>query len=116
MEKNLFVGIDVSKDALDVGVIPKEDVRRFTNDDDGCRELAVWLGELSPDLIILESTGGLEMKAAGMLSSAGLPVVIVNPRQVRNFARAVGERAKTDAIDALVIARFAQAVQPRSDP
>jgi transposase len=116
MEKNLFVGIDVSKDALDVGVIPKEDVRRFTNDDDGCRELAVWLGELSPDLIILESTGGLEMKAAGMLSSAGLPVVIVNPRQVRNFARAMGKIAKTDAIDALVIARFAQAVQPKVRP
>lgn len=116
MEKNLFVGIDVSKDALDVGVIPKEDVRRFTNDDDGCRELAVWLGSLSADLIILESTGGLEMKAAGVLSSAGLPVVIVNPRQVRNFARAMGKIAKTDAIDALVIARFAQAVQPKVRP
>lgn len=116
MEKNLFVGIDVSKDALDVGVIPKEDVRRFTNDDDGCRELAVWLGSLSADLIILESTGGLEMKAAGVLSSAGLPAVIVNPRQVRNFARALGKIAKTDAIDALVIARFAQAVQPKVRP
>lgn len=116
MEKNLFVGIDVSKNTLDAGVIPNEDVKRFTNDDDGCRELSSWLCTCSPELIILESTGGLEMKAAGVLSSAGLPVVIVNPRQVRNFARALGKMAKTDAIDALVIARFAQAVQPKIRP
>jgi len=116
MEKNLFVGIDVSKDTLDVGIIPTEEVKRFTNDDNGCRELASWLSGSPPNLIVLESTGGLEMQAAGVLSSAGLPVVIVNPRQVRNFARALGKLAKTDAIDALVIARFAQAVQPKVRP
>jgi transposase len=116
MEKNLFVGIDVSKDALDVGIIPKEEVKRFTNDDNGCKDLASWLCELSPVLIVLESTGGIEMKAASVLSSAGLQAAIVNPRQVRNFARAMGKLAKTDAIDALVIARFAQAVQPKVRP
>lgn len=116
MGKNLFVGIDVSKAILDVGIIPTEEVRRFTNDDPGCRELASWLCESGPELIVLESTGGLEMQSAGVLASAGLPVVIVNPRQVRNFARAMGKLAKTDAIDALVIARFAQAVQPEVRP
>lgn len=116
MRENVFVGIDVSKETLDAGIIPAEDVKRFTNDDDGCRELAAWLSTVSPELIILESTGGLEMKAAGVLSSTGLPVVIVNPRQIRNFARALGKMAKTDSIDALVIARFAQAVKPTVRP
>jgi transposase len=116
MGKNLFVGIDVSKAILDVAVIPTEEVKRFTNDADGCKELVSWLSEAEPELIVLESTGGLEMQSAGLLTSAGLPAVIVNPRQVRNFAKALGKLAKTDAIDALVIARFAQAVQPEVRP
>ena len=116
MRKNPFVGIDVSKAILDVGIIPTEEVKRFTNDSDGCKELVLWLSEIEPELIVLESTGGLEMQSAGCLTSAGLPTVIVNPRQVRNFARALGKLAKTDAIDALVIARFAQAVQPEVRP
>jgi transposase len=116
MGKNLFVGIDVSKAILDVAVIPTEEVKRFTNDADGCKELVSWLSEAEPELIVLESTGGLEMQSAGLLTSAGLPAVIVNPRQVRNFAKALGKLAKTDAIYALVIARFAQAVQPEVRP
>ena len=116
MGKNLFIGIDVSKAILDVGVIPTEEVKRFTNDADGCKELISWLSEIEPELIVLESTGGLEMPSAGSLTSAGLPAVIVNPRQVRNFAKALGKLAKTDAIDALVIARFAQAIQPEVRP
>lgn len=116
MGKNLFIGIDVSKAILDVGVIPTEEVKRFTNDADGCKELISWLSEIEPELVVLESTGGLEMPSAGSLTSAGLPAVIVNPRQVRNFAKALGKLAKTDAIDALVIARFAQAIQPEVRP
>lgn len=116
MGKNLFIGIDVSKAILDVGVIPTEEVKRFTNDADGCKALISWLSEIEPELIVLESTGGLEMPSAGSLTSAGLPAVIVNPRQVRNFAKALGKLAKTDAIDALVIARFAQAIQPEVRP
>lgn len=116
MGKSLFVGIDVSKAILDVGIIPTEEVKRFTNDSDGCKELVLWLSKVEPELIVLESTGGLEMQSAGYLTSAGLPTVIVNPCQVRNFARALGKLAKTDAIDALVIARFAQAVQPEVRP
>lgn len=116
MGKNLFVGIDVSKAILDVGVIPSEEVKRFANDADGCKKLVSWLSEIKPELVVLESTGGLEMLSAGCLNAAGLHTVIVNPRQVRNFARALGKLAKTDAIDALVIARFAQAVQPEVRP
>lgn len=116
MGKSLFVGIDVSKSILDVGIIPTEEVKRFTNDTVGCKELVSWLSEAEPELIVLESTGGIEMQPAGCLTAAGLPTVIVNPRQVRNFARALGKLAKTDAIDALVIARFAQAVQPEVRP
>lgn len=116
MGKNLFIGIDVSKAILDVGVIPTEEVKRFTNDAYGCKELVSWLSEIEPELIVLESTGGLEMQSAGCLTSAGLSAVIVNPRQVRNFAKALGKLAKTDAIDALVIARFAQAIRPEVRP
>lgn len=116
MEQNSFIGIDVSKGALDVAVVPSEEIRHFENNDVGCRNLVVWLAEVKPPLIVLESTGGIEMLAASMLSSAGLPAVIVNPRQVRNFAKAMGKLAKTDAIDALVIAHFAQAVKPEVRP
>ena len=116
MEQNSFIGIDVSKGALDVAVVPSEEIRHFENDDAGCRKLVAWLAEIKPTLIVLESTGGLEMLAASMLSSVGLPVVIVNPRLVRNFAKAMGKLAKTDAIDALVIAYFAQAVKPEVRP
>jgi len=116
MEQNSFVGIDVSKGALDVAVVPSEDVQHFENDDGGCRSLVTWLTALQPKLIVMESTGGLEMLITSMLSSAGLPAVIVNPRQVRNFAKAMGKLAKTDTIDSLVIARFAQAIKPEIRP
>jgi len=115
VEQNI-VGIDVSKECLDIAVIPSESLKSFSNDELGCSKLAVWLETITPDLIVMEATGGLEMMAASMLSAAKLPVVIVNPRHVRNFAKALGKLAKTDAIDALVIARFAQAVNPEIRP
>ncbi len=116
METESFVGIDVSKGSLDVGVIPKELITSFPNDEAGCTQLIAWLQLQTPTLIVMESTGGLEMLAAGMLSAASLPVVIVNPRQVRDFAKAMGILAKTDKIDARVIARFGQAIRPEIRP
>lgn len=115
MEQTI-VGIDTSKDRLDVIIVPGEHQQSFSNDDAGCEKLAAWLGGQCPDIIALEATGGYEMLAASSLSVAGLPVVVVNPRQVRNFAKALGKLAKTDAIDALVIARFAEAVKPEVRP
>lgn len=111
-----FAGIDISKDRLDVVLIPGEQQQSFSNDDAGCEQLASWLAAHNPDLIVCEATGGYEMLTASTLSAAGLPVVVVNPRQVRSFAKALGKLAKTDALDAWVIARFAQAVQPEIRP
>jgi len=111
-----FVGIDVSKETLDVAVLPSGSRKTFRNDDAGCEQLTAWLLDVEPVIVVLEATGGFEMLAASTLSSAGLPVAVVNPRQVRNFAKALGKLAKTDAIDALVIAHFAQAVKPESRP
>ena len=111
-----FVGIDVSKDSLDVGLVPQSDIRQFSNDEGGCRALIAWLAQKSPSLIVAEASGGYETFLVGVLAAALLPVVVVNPRQVRNFARALGKLAKTDAIDALVIARFAQSVRPEVRP
>lgn len=112
----VFVGIDVSKETLDVCLVPEGTIRRFPNNQIGCSELVDWLGEKRPALIVVEATGGMEMAAVGMLAANSLPIVIVNPRQVRNFAKALGKLAKTDTIDALVIARFAQAVRPEIRP
>lgn len=111
-----FMGIDVSKASLDVAVLPLAQDRRFTNDEVGVTALVVWAQALKPDLIVLEATGGLQMLATGMLVAAGLPVAVVNPRQVRDFARATGKLAKTDRIDARVIAQFGQAIQPEVRP
>lgn len=110
------VGIDTSKERLDVVIIPNSQHQSFANDDAGCELLASWLGEISPDLIAIEATGGYEMLAVSMLTTAGLPIVVVNPRQVRNYAKALGKLAKTDLIDARVIAEFAQNVQPEVRP
>lgn len=112
----VFVGIDVSKATLDVGVLPPEPFRTIPNDEAGCRGLAERLKALSPALIVLEATGGFETLAAATLAAAGLPVVVVNPRQVRDFAKATGTLAKTDRLDARVLALFAQQVRPPVRP
>lgn len=114
----IVVGIDVSKARLDVRVTPSGEVLVEANDAAGVAKLTGRLTELSPDLVALEATGGFETLAAAALSAAGLPVVVVNPAQVRSFADALGKRAKTDPIDAEVIARFAAAsgVKPKPLP
>lgn len=108
----VFVGIDVSKASLDVAVLPQEQSWSTTHDEKGHRELAERLQALSPTLIVLEATGGFEVALAAVLATAGLPVVAVNPRQVRDFAKATGTLAKTDRLDARVLALFAQRLRP----
>jgi transposase len=116
METNVFVGVDVSKDSLDVAIGSQKEIITFSNDQKGVDALVKKLSQMDPALTVFESTGGYELLAASCLAEAGLPVVIVNPRQVRNFAKAAGILAKTDAIDARVIARFAEAVKPEVRP
>lgn len=111
-----FVGIDVSKDWLDVHVLPSGETFRVGNDDGGIDSLKVRLAELNPQRVALEATGGLETPCVAELSASGLPVVVVNPAQVRSFADALGKRAKTDLIDAAVIAAFAAATRPELRP
>src|SRR6266851_331496 len=106
-----FVGIDVAKAQLDVAIGPNGESFSVANDETGISEL---LRRLEPaDLVIIEATGGLEMPVASALAAAGIAVAVVNPRQVRDFARATGQLAKTDALDAQVLARFGEAVKPQ---
>lgn len=116
MSTECFVGIDVSKDTLDIGVHPSQQAQRVPNTSDGVDELIPTLQRMDPKLIVLEPTGGYETLAVSSLAAAGLPVVVVNARQIRDFAKSIGQLAKTDAIDAAVIARFASAVQPELRP
>lgn len=111
-----FVGIDVSKEWLDVHVLPSGESVRVENDGSGIDRLKERLAGLAPERVALEATGGLEMLAAAQLSAAGLPVIVVNPAQVRSFADALGKRAKTDPIDAAVIAAFVAAIRPELRP
>jgi transposase len=111
-----FVGIDVSKARVDVHVRPDGTVFGCATDPEGLGTLVARLQPLSPCLVVLEASGGYEGVVAAALAAAGLPVAIVNPRQVRKFAGAIGRLAKTDAIDAAVIAHFAQAVRPTARP
>lgn len=111
-----FVGIDVSKASLDVAVRPTGEAWSTTSDEAGISALIKRLQALAPTLIVMEATGGLEVALVSALAAAGLPVVVVNPRQVRDFAKATGRLAKTDAIDADVLARFAEAVRPEVRP
>lgn len=112
----VFVGIDVSKARLDVAMRPLAQVLSVANDPTGIEAVVKRLSELRPTLIVLEATGGLERSITGALGSVQLPVVVVNPRQVRDFARATGQLAKTDRIDAELLARFAEAVRPPLRP
>ena len=116
MEHSHFVGIDVSKAHLDVHVRPTAEAFRVSHDEAGISALIERLGPTAPAVIVLEATGGYEVTVAATLASAGLPVAVVNPRQVRDFARATGQLAKTDTLDARVIALFAEAVRPAPRP
>jgi transposase len=107
-----FVGIDVAKAQLDVCVLPELEAWRVSNDEAGLDSLVERLVALAPAAVVLEATGGLELPLVGALVAAGLPVHVINPRQVRDFARATGRLAKTDAIDARILGQFAQAVRP----
>jgi transposase len=107
-----WIGIDVAKAHLDVHVRPTAELFQVPNTTEGIAQLVQRLEPLQPRLVILEATGGLEFPAAVALNQAQLPVAIVNPRQVRDFAKATGKRAKTDALDAAVLAHFAEAIQP----
>ena len=111
-----FIGIDVSSTHLDVATLPGTQTQRFDNDGQGIAQLVRHLAELQPTGIVLEATGSLETPLATQLALAGLPVAIVNPRQVRDYAKAMGRLAKTDTIDALVLAHFSQAVRPPARP
>ena len=104
------IGIDVSKDALDTHALPTGQRRRFTNDADGIAELVEWARPFAPERIILESTGHYQKAAVWALLAAALPAVVVNARQARDFAKALGVLAKTDTIDAGVLARFGQVI------
>ena len=110
--REVFIGIDVSKEKLDVAVRPMGEFMSFSNNEDGISCVFDFVKSFSPSLIVLEATGGLETAVVGMLADKGLPVVVINPRQVRDFAKATGKLAKTDAIDAHLIARFGEAVRP----
>jgi transposase len=108
----VFVGVDVSKAQLDVAVRPSGEVWSVSNDEAGFAALVAKLAPLKPKLIVMEATGGYQAPAVAALSVAGLSVAVVNPRQVRDFGRATGQLAKTDVLDADVIARFAEALRP----
>lgn len=113
MSSKPFVGIDVAKDHFDVAVRPLGIAFALQMDASGFKEVVSKLSALAPEAIVLEASGGYEKLLAAQLAAAGLPVIVVNPRQVRDFARACGIMAKNDSIDALVLARFAEAVRPQ---
>lgn len=113
---DVVVGIDVSKDRLDVHVLPSGESFAVANDDESLDGLAARLLSLKADVVALEATGGYEMLAAAALSGAGLAVIVINPAQVRAYANALGKRAKTDPIDAEVIAAFVAATKPAIRP
>ena len=111
-----FIGIDVSKDRLDVHVLPSNEAFAVVRDGEGLAALVERLGSLDPYLVVLEATGGFELTVAAAVVAAAIPLAVVNPRQIRDFARATGQLAKTDALDARAIARFAEKVRPEPRP
>lgn len=111
--ETVFVGIDVSKAHLDVGIYGEAEVRRVTNDEGGIQGLVSEFAQLSGCLVVMEATGGFEMPVAAALAAAHVPVVIANPRQTRDFVRSTGQLSKTDAIDARGLALFAARVRPQ---
>jgi len=112
----IVVGIDVSKDRLDVCVRPSGEAFAVSRDAGGLDVLLARLRELAPQIVVAEATGGFETVVAASLGAAGLPIVVVNPAQIRAFAKALGKRAKSDPIDAAVIAHFAEATKVEARP
>ncbi len=115
-QEEIYVGIDVAKDSVDVAIRPGDDNWSLDYDEQAVSELVSRLIAVEPNAVLLEATGGLEVPLVSALAAAALPVVVVNPRQVRDFAKATGKLAKTDALDAQVLAHFAEAVRPLVRP
>ena len=111
-----YIGIDISSNNLDLAIYKDEKTRQFSNDQEGLRKVCDFLSRLKPTLIVFEATGGYEIPLYIALSEAKLPAAPVNPRQVRDFAKATGKLAKTDILDARVIAHFAAALHPQPRP
>jgi len=107
-----FVGIDVAKARLDIAVRPIDQRWQVDYTEKGIQELAKQIAKLHPTLVLLEASGGLELPLVAGLAVTGLPIVVVNPRQVRDFARATGKLAKTDSLDAMILAYFAEVIRP----
>src|ERR687893_2892011 len=115
-ETPIFVGIDVAKAQLDIALRPTGERWTVANDDARITALVTQLQAVHPTLIVLEATGGYQRAVVAALATAGLPVVVANPRQTRDFAKATGQLAKTDALDARALAHFAEAVRPQPRP
>jgi transposase len=113
---NVYVGIDVAKATLDVAIGSDGELVQVENSEAGIAQLLDRLEQVAPALVVLEATGGYESLVAGAIAGRGIDVAIVNPRQVRDFAKATGVLAKTDRIDARVLARFAEAIRPEPRP
>jgi transposase len=116
IEEAVCVGVDVAKSTLDVAASDSRETRQFANDDEGIRQAVRYIASVKPVGIILEATGNLEIPLAVALQVGHLPVVIINPRQVRDFARSTGALAKTDSIDARILALFGARVKPEIRP
>jgi transposase len=114
--QKMFVGVDVAQEKLDVHIHPLGESFTVRRDSDGLEALGKRLKDIALAVIAIEATGGLEAPVAASLAALGLPVVVVNPRQIHSYAKALGVNAKTDVIDAIVIARFAEAVKPEVRP
>jgi transposase len=112
-DKEHYVGIDMSKDWFDVAVLGEKRTKQFTNTKKGIRDLVRWMGQFQPQLIVVEATGGYEEALVLGLFEAGLPVALVSPQRVRQYARAKGRLAKTDPLDAHLLAEYGKAIQPR---
>ena len=115
-QHDIYVGIDVAKARVDVAIRPGGDRCEVSNDQAGIVALVAQMQQLNPVALVMEASGGLELPLVAALAAASLPVVVVNPRQVRDFAKATGRLAKTDSLDAAVLAHFAEAVRPPQRP
>jgi len=117
MQKNKeYIGVDVSQESLDVVAHPTGETHSFGNDSTGIADATAWLREVKPAIIVMEATGGMEVSLYVALQEASLPAAVINPRQIRDFARSLGILAKTDKVDAKVLARYAAIVQPEVRP
>jgi transposase len=112
----IHAGVDVSKSTLDVAITNQKEIKSFPNDESGIKQIVDYLKRSNPSLTVMEATGGLEKLLAASLDVEKIPVVVANPRQVRDYARSVGKLAKTDSIDARVLAGFARDIHPEVRP